>query len=239
MNFKVLYGAVVFVLSLAMISCEKEENIESSEEENAILPTQRWDFNDLSGWTKVSHDDDPESQTWIENGHLRIYTRANTRDRKKVVSDGNNYTTGRYVWQVFVSDLGIGDQASIGAFLYHDDTHELDFEIGYGKESARAECGAADDEVLAYMTTQSSPFSSVFVPIKKGWHTLEINIRLVNDVYVVNWLIDDVLKHSITQTFGSVYDFAILCSMENLTFVGDHIPTQDNYVLFDYVEYYE
>ena len=28
-----------------------------------------------------------------------------------------------------------------------------------------------------------------------------------------------------------------MCSVENLLFIGDHIPAQDNYGLFDYMEY--
>jgi hypothetical protein len=31
--------------------------------------------------------------------------------------------------------------------------------------------------------------------------------------------------------------FAFFCSVENLTFMGDHIPKQENYGLFDWAQY--
>jgi hypothetical protein len=36
---------------------------------------------------------------------------------------------------------------------------------------------------------------------------------------------------------GKESEFKIYCSMENLTFIGDHIPYTQNYALFDFVEY--
>ena len=42
---------------------------------------------------------------------------------------------------------------------------------------------------------------------------------------------------STTLKNGKKTKFKILCSVENLHFMGDHIPTIHNYVLFDFVEY--
>jgi hypothetical protein len=51
------------------------------------------------------------------------------------------------------------DKASIGAFLYYNDTHEIDFEIGYGTQSKRAELKAEADDLIVYMTSQEAfPF---------------------------------------------------------------------------------
>ena len=36
--------------------------------------------------------------------------------------------------------------------------------------------------------------------------------------------------------FGDEITFTVHCSVENLTFMGDHIPAQENYALFDAVE---
>jgi len=38
-------------------------------------------------------------------------------------------------------------------------------------------------------------------------------------------------------SFGDETAFTVHCSVENLLFIGDHIPTQENYAVFDYVEF--
>ena len=55
--------------------------------------------------------------------------------------------------------------------------------------------------------------------------------------YQVNWKINDELAATSQLEYGNKEKFSILCSLENLTFIGDHIPTQQNYALFDYVSY--
>jgi Tfp pilus assembly PilM family ATPase len=75
--------------------------------------------------------------------------------------------------------MGVGDMASIGAFLYNDDTHELDSEIGYGKQASRLELNAASDDLLVYMTSQANPFQSIKNKIKREqWCTLSIKLTL-------------------------------------------------------------
>jgi hypothetical protein len=54
--------------------------------------------------------------------------------------------------------MGVGDMASIGAFLYLDDTQELDFEVGYGRKNTRNELKAEPDDLIVYMTSQKNPF---------------------------------------------------------------------------------
>lgn len=137
-------------------------------------PNKEWNFNNLDGWEYGHQDDNPDNQCILENGYLRIFTRANSVDRKKVRTVERIYTTGRYTWRTHIPQMGIGDQCSVGSWIYHDDQHELDFEVGYGKDTVRRELNAAPDEMIAYMTSQAYPFSSVPVVIKTGWHLFEL-----------------------------------------------------------------
>ena len=86
--------------------------------------------------------------------------------------------------------MGKRDQASVGSWIYCDDHHELDFEVGYGTAKARKEANAEDDDMLAYMTSQDFPFTSVPVKIKSGWHIFEIDLKLIEGKYFVTWFID-------------------------------------------------
>lgn len=204
----------------------------------AQAPASReWTFDNLDGWDYGHQDDNPDNQTVLQDGVVKMYTRANSRDRKKIRTADKIYTTGRYTWRAFISDLGKGDQASIGTWIYHDDEHEIDFEIGYGKEEVRKQLSASPDDVVAYMTTQANPFQSTPVLIKKGWNIFEIDLSLVDGNYLLKWLINGVTVSTVQQTFGREYPFYIFCSVENLTFIGDNLPQQDNYGLFDYVKY--
>lgn len=198
---------------------------------------QVWNFNDLKGWTLHSQDKNPDSQTSISNGCLKIFTKAGSADRKKAKTEAKIYTTGRYKWKTFIPKMEPGDRTSIGSWIYCDDQHEIDFEVGPGKADVRAKLGARPDDLVAYMTTQAHPFSSVPVLIKPGWHTFEIDLTDVNGKYKVQWFIDGKLKHTIMQTFGPEFAFYIYCSVENLGFIGDHPSTRDYTGLFDKVEY--
>ena len=52
----------------------------------------------------------------------------------------------------------MNDRASIGAFLYFDDGHELDFEICSGTAADRAAHSAGPDDMLCLVTSQANPF---------------------------------------------------------------------------------
>ena len=58
--------------------------------------------------------------------HLDVYKRQNG-DRFKVQTT-TQFGSGCYEWRIYVPKFGMNDRASIGAFLYFDDGHELDFE---------------------------------------------------------------------------------------------------------------
>jgi hypothetical protein len=113
----------------------------------------------------------------------------------------------------------------------------LDFEVGYGNEQIRKELHAAEDDMIVYMTSQDFPSSSVPMKIKPGWHIFEIDLKLKNNKYHVTWLIFKKKKHSVQLEYGTEVPFHIYCSVENLKFLGEHMPKQDNYGLFDYVKY--
>lgn len=199
--------------------------------------SREWNFDSMDGWVYAHQDENPNNQCSIENGILKIYTRAGSKDRKKVRTKDKLYTTGRYVWRTYISDLGVGDQSSIGSWIYSDDHHEIDFEVGYGSKEVRDSLNAQSDDVVAYMTTQDNPYQSTQTLIKKGWHLFEIDITSVEGKYFVKWLIDGKIVSSVKQTFGSEVPFYIFCSVENLTFIGDKPAGKDNYGLFDYVKY--
>ncbi|MEG2606349.1 MAG: hypothetical protein RR980_03785 [Mucinivorans sp.] len=199
---------------------------------------RRWDFDsDLAGWRFDNQDQNPALQCTVKHGVVKIWTRKASVDRKKITTVDSNYTSGRYTWRTYISQFGPGDQSSIGSWIYSDDHHEIDFEVGYGKREVRTKLGAAADDLVAYMTTQDFPFASIPVLIKSGWHVFEIDLSLVGGCYFVQWIIDGQLRASVQQTFGSEVGFRVLCSVENLRFIGDIPATQDNYGFFDYVEY--
>lgn len=199
---------------------------------------QVWEFNDLEGWKKTSQDDNPDHQSSLANGKLKIFTRKGSFDRKKVHTVDKIYTTGRYKWKTYIPKIPIGDQSSIGSWIYCDDKHEIDFEVGSGTAAERKRLNAQKDDLVAQMTTQANPYSSKAVLIQSGWHTFEIDLSSVNGKYKVQWIIDGKTLHSIQQSFGpDEYAFYIFCSVENLKFLGDHPATKDNYGVFDRVEY--
>lgn len=237
---------VLLFLGLLLFSCSDESLTDYTETatipNDAVMkstkytPPVYWDFNDLTGWVDATQVGSPNYT--IENGYLNIATNANTWDRTKIKTT-SSYTTGTYTWRVFVPAMGIGDMASIGAFLYNNDTHELDFEIGYGNQASRQELTAAADELIVYMTSQANPFMSIKQKIKREqWYTLSIELALNSkNKYIATWKINGDVLASKTLTYGTKSKFNIFCSVENLTFLGDHIPSIRNYAVFDFVGY--
>lgn len=198
---------------------------------------KEWNFQSLDGWEYGHQDNNPDNQCVLENGYLRIFTRANSVDRKKVRTVDRIYTTGRYTWRTHIPQTGKGDRCSIGSWIYHDDQHELDFEVGYGVDSVRRALNAAPNEMIAYMTSQAYPFSCVPVKIQTGWHLFEIDLTLKDGNYHITWLIDKEPRHQLQLQFGKEIAFHIFCSVENLNFIGDRPAQQENSGLFDFVRY--
>ena len=251
------YKAACLSLGMLLFSCSSEDtmdedqnptattNVSTSETTKTTTPkgttpqpsaSTTWDFNNFGTWEDATQVGVPNY--FIDNGSLHLFTNANTWDRTKAKSAAT-YTSGTYSWRVYVPTMGVGDCASIGAFLYTDDTHELDFEIGYGNQAIRQELNAAADELIVYNTSQANPYHSFQSKIKReNWYTLTIELALNSKKkYVATWKIDDVVITSKTLTYGTQSKFKIFCSVENLSFIGDHIPTIQNYALFDWVTF--
>lgn len=203
-----------------------------------------WEFNEMEDWIHMNqntpHDADPnpEPKTVVENGMLVIHVRKGTQDRRKVLTKDKIYTTGRYKWRLYLPRLDKCGRTSIGAWIYCDDQHELDFEIGSGTQAERTRLGAREDDLVVAMTSQANPYVSGRQLIKTGWHTVEMDLTLVDGNYEVKWLIDGEVRQTQRVTFGTDFPFFIYCSVENLGFMGDHPPVQDNTGYYDRVEYY-
>lgn len=196
-----------------------------------------WDFNNnLNGWIDDSANN--LKNYFLENGSLKMYTNPNTTERTKIYTN-SAYTTGIYTWNVYVPTMGIGDQASIGAFLYNNDSHELDFEIGYGKQTVRNDLKAESDDLILYMSSQGNPFMSAPVKIKREQsYQLSIELSLNSKKrYIATWKVNGIAMKSLELNYGNKTKFHIFCSMENLPFIGDHLPLNQNYALFDSVQF--
>lgn len=206
--------------------------------ENPETTVTRWDFDSIDGWYYYTHNPEQGAACFdISGGILSIYTKGNTMDRNKLHSN-KRCGQGVYTWRVNVPSIEEGAQVSIGAFIYQNDEHELDFEIGYGKASARSGCGAGAGDLVACLTNQQNPHNSTYVPIKPGWHTLTIRMdKGAFDKYKATWEIDGTAVKELQLNFGPAdyHNFSIACSVENLTFLGDHMPTQTHTAQFDWV----
>ncbi|MEL1241192.1 LamG domain-containing protein [Flavobacterium flavipallidum] len=248
------YKVFCLALGLLLYSCSTEDLPEESQTTSSTSNTnsntavtakgtsatpiisKKWDFNTLNEWEDATQVGFPNY--YIDNDTLHMFTNANTWDRTKIKSAAT-YTTGTYSWRVYVPEMGVGDCASIGAFLYSDDTHELDFEIGYGNTAIRQQLNAVSDDLIVFTTSQANPSHSFQTTIKRGqWYTFSITLALNNKKkYIASWKLDNALLTSATLTYGTSTKFKIFCSVENLTFIGDHIPYTQNYALFDWVEF--
>ncbi|MEP3478567.1 MAG: hypothetical protein ABJZ55_04910 [Fuerstiella sp.] len=198
------------------------------------------DFTSLQGWEDDSTGGSLKSYEIVdkENGRLKMSTRAKTKDRVKVKTKGR-FSAGEYHWRVFVPEMGIGDQASIGAFLFQDNKHELDFEIGYGTSELRKKLGANEDELVCYLTSQGFPASSSQVLIRRNdWYKCTIKISAKDGgKFLVEWFLNNVRVKTLQTQFSDETNFTAHCSLENLAFLGDHSPSQENYAIFDYFKF--
>ena len=245
------------VAMLSMISCDKSDadgrfsdnprsEIGTPQEGSLVTAKQvKWNFDNTNDWLNASQGEQAnisqtsvESNTQAEDGKVvKIFTKAGTKERKKLKTK-KQYGAGLYTWRAYISDLGTTERVSIGSWLWNSDKHELDFEVGSGTAKDRDALGAADDEVIAYITSQDNPALHQKVKIKKNaWHTFQIDLKLAGGKYFATWLIDDVKCAAQQLTYGQEHPFYIFCSTENLKFVGDSWPYKNNYGLWDYVTY--
>ena len=234
--------ASCFALSLLLSSCSgqalinKNPSLTSKKDSLKTSKSKTWDFNDLNGWKDATQAGEPNYS--IKDGKLHIFTNPDSWERVKIKSTAS-FSTGSYTWRVYAPAMGEGDMSCIAAFLYHNDHHELDFEIAYGNQADRKKLNTTSDELIVYMTSQGNPEYSFQSKLKReNWYNLTLELTL-NDKkkYVATWKIDNTTFTSAVLNYGPRTKFKILCSVENLSFAGDHIPYQQNYAWFDWVTF--
>lgn len=229
----------MLVVCLASVSCAQSPGEE-------LLPAvaTEWDGNlgsDFMSWKKnwedASQNTDGKTLYEFRGGNLRFWTEAGTLQRPKLKTVKVNYGAGTYRWRVYVPEMGMNEKASVGAFLYHDDTHEVDFEIGSGTAKMRAEYGAKDDEALMFLTSQGNPWHQSIHPIKSEcWYDLCMDISIgESKKYRLTWKLNGQEVDSVELGFGKEVSFGIYCSLENLEFMGDRLSTREHYTLFNKV----
>jgi hypothetical protein len=148
----------------------------------------------------------------------------------------------------------------VGAFVYADDAHELDFECGPGTAAARGSATlphldgtkgpALATDMLCMMTSQGNPGASATVALPSAaWHTLAMTMKAdATSHYAVTWGIDGKSLLTKTMAYGptdpcSMYVADRTCtwqafgSAENLAFIGDTYPKTANHAHFDWFRY--
>jgi hypothetical protein len=175
----------------------------------------------------------------LENKHLKITTRPNTIDRVKIRSK-QKFRIGSYTWRIFVPEFTLFEQVSIGAFLYHNqkEEFEFDFEIGSGQKADREKIDLKDNEAIVFCVSQFSPSKSSHFPVKMGdYANFKMELIDVNGFYFVKWFINENLVKELQTEVKSNIKFKVHCSLENLFFMGDAPSTKENSVLFDSFHY--
>ena len=229
----------VFLCFLAVFSCKKPLDVEKPD----TKVTEHFAADDIIKWTYEHQDTSTINPCWLEDDVVCIKTRAKTYDRAKLHTE-QLYQDGTYTWRTFIPEVGKGDMTSIGSWIYCDDHHEVDFEVGYGTEEIRQKAHCFDYELVACMTNQDYPYKSGYVPIAPGWHEFSIKLDLYDAsgqgamFYEIHWLIDGVERQSLKTEYGvSAATFRIYVSVENLKFIGSHIASQDNVGKFDWITF--
>ncbi len=235
---KTLLAAASALLATAVFSCSENNSSNPAPAPEPETQSYVWEFDNADGWVYFHQDTATIDQWAIVDGKLALTTRANTYDRTKMHTADNDYAAGTYKWRTYVPAIAPGEQVSVGSWIYCDDHHELDFEVGYGTAASRAQCGAGADDLVACMTNQDFPFKSGYTPVKAGWHDYELKLDVGSDgKYTAIWSIDGSEKQRLKLGFGPEYGFALQCSVENLKFLGDKIPASDYTGLFDRVSF--
>ncbi|NPD45435.1 MULTISPECIES: hypothetical protein [unclassified Lentimicrobium] len=177
------------------------------------------------------------SSYYLEDGHLKIMTRPQTKDRVKVKSKRSDFGQGTYEWRIFVPNFNLNDQCNIGAFLYHSGEmeYELDFEVGSGTRKHRNDLSANPNEVIVYCTSQNKPHHSErFLIESEKWHLFKMTLEKGRrGHYLVKWYINDILVKTLQTKIKTKITFSVHNSLENLSFVGEQLPIRKNEVLFD------
>lgn len=235
------------------------DNVKYTPNNGAVIPTPmpdpkpkniyEWNFKNPAqpDWIMANQNDNKDiimhkfgvyDKNVQDKAVLQMDTRKGMYDRTKVKTI-QTFKAGIYTWRAYIPPMKIGDQVSVGSWLYNDDHHELDFEVGPGTDKDRNTLRAKGGDAIVFITSQGNPFDQQKVLITEdAWHTFQIILKLnARKHYVVTWRIDG--KDCFTRElhFGEEHPFHIFCSVENLKFLGDH-PTTQNYTgVWDFVKY--
>lgn len=196
-------------------------------------------FDSQTQFNAYWEDDSMDSPTsyFLEDGHLKITTRPQIQDRVKIKTKRTDFGIGTYKWKIYVPSFDLNDQCNIGAFLYHsgETEYELDFEIGSGTNEHRTALTAEPKEAIVFCTSQKRPHHTErFLIETEMWHDFTLNLKKgKRRHYIIEWYIDDVLVKTLETKIKTNITFSIHNSLENLEFVGDHLPIKENYVLFE------
>lgn len=211
----------------------------TSRDQSFVTKTSLWEFTTLAQWQDDSQETEGKKNYMLDRqGYLKLFTHPNTTERSKIKSV-DSFALGTYTWKIFVPEMGIGDNTSIGAFLYHDDTHELDFEIGNGPQELRNRMHAKKDELLVIMTSQGYPNCTKTIKIKnKTWYEFSLTVQKnKKNTWIALWNVNQKNYFKTELHYEKMTHFHIYCSVENLPFMGDHLPMSMNYALFDFVKF--
>lgn len=169
-------------------------------------------FSNINNWEDDSQRGGSAQHYYTTGNSLQFNVPAISDVRPKIKLRNRTFRgPGRHQWRAYVPMRKAGDWSSVGAFLYFDDYHEVDFEVGYGATNVRAETGAKDNQVVAYMTTQAIDgvswitTDSGFVAIDGNmWHdfTIDLNLDITGTQYIIRWWIDGKLMKSSGQSWG-------------------------------------
>lgn len=101
----------------------------------------RWTGRDIFGVWQYEHQDPSTIKAcWTEGDTLCVLTRRGTYDRTKMHTC-TIYRAGIYRWRTYIPEVAPGDRTSVGSWIYCDDHHEVDFEVGWGTEESRKDAG--------------------------------------------------------------------------------------------------
>ena len=240
MNICFRLGLILLIAGL--LSCCKSQKIPDIYFETINSLMLQEDFESKKRFSSVWENDSHNGldSYKLEKKHLKITTRATSKDRVKVATKRKDYGVGIYTWQIYIPKFSPNDRCSVGAFIYHssDTEYEFDFEIGSGKQKIREELNAEENEAVVYCTSQKSPHnSSRFLVKMDAYSEFKLKLSLVKNAYLVEWYLNGKqLKTLQTEVPGSV-KFSIYASLENLTFMGNHLPEHENSVLFDRITF--
>ena len=147
------------------------------------------------------------------------------------------FTSGLYSWRTFIPSLKEGEKADVGAWIYCDDHHAVDFAVGWGSGEERRKAHCLPGEVLAYMTNRDGPYASDCVPVSTGWHEFALRLDVVDGLYEIHWIIDGREKKHQMVNFGLETAFRIGVGGDSFQWVKFQGSTRENAKPSNYSDY--